>query len=66
MFDALQKRLQQVQIEDRLGHDVLRARLHLPFEAADLLIHVQAPGFAPTPISSAVCEPIGLPPISRP
>ena len=27
---------------------------------------LSAPGLAPTPISRAVCEPMGLPPISRP
>ena len=57
----LQKLFQQVEIEHRLGDDVLRAGFHLPVEAPHLFIHVRsAPGLAPTPISRAVCEPIGI------
>ena len=40
----LQELLQQVQIEHRLRDDVLGAGLHLPFEAADLFVHVQRAG----------------------
>ena len=44
MGDAFQEGLQQVEVENRLGDDILRARLHLPIEAADLLVHIQRAG----------------------
>jgi len=44
VFDPLQEIIQKSKVEDRLGYDIFRARLHLVFEALDLLIQVGQPG----------------------
>jgi hypothetical protein len=36
--------LEEIEIEDRLGDDILRARLYLPGEAPQLLVHVGRAG----------------------
>ena len=61
------KFFQQPQIEYRLRHRILRARLHFVFKAPNLLIEIRcSPGLAPTPITNAVPFPMGLPPRSSP
>ena len=44
MRRALEENLQQIQVEDRLGDDVLGAGLHFPIQPAKLFIHIRRPG----------------------